>query len=239
MPRDFTDCDKSCAWMRGLTERERDRVAGDLQVQEVVPGDMVCRRGEPARHWIGVLDGLVKIASVSVSGKALTYTGVAPGGWFGEGTLLKHEHWRYDVIVLRKGRLGLLPAETFFWLLDRSLEFNRLIVNQLNERLGQFIGQLQIDRLSGANERVAHTVAAMFHPVLYPGVDRRLRISQEELGYLCGLSRQRVNRALNHLSEQGLLQLRYGGIEVPDLEALRGYESGASDGEEASGRHAG
>ncbi len=236
MPRDFTDCDKSCAWMRGLTERERDRVADDLHMQEVVPGDMVCRRGELARHWVGVLDGLVKIASVSVSGKALTYTGVAPGGWFGEGTLLKHEHWRYDVIVLRKGLVGFLPAETFFWLLDRSLEFNRIIVNQLNERLGQFIGQLQIDRLSGADERVAHTVAAMFHPVLYPGVDRRLRISQEELGYLCGLSRQRVNRALRRLGELGLLELRYGGIEVPDLESLRRYEADAADADAARER---
>ncbi|MGC8807114.1 MAG: Crp/Fnr family transcriptional regulator [Thiomonas sp.] len=227
MPRDFTDWERSCAWLRGLTEHERERVMDDLQVQDVAPGDMVCRRGARARHWVGVLDGLVKIASVSISGKSLTYTGVAPGGWFGEGTLLKHEHWRYDVIVLRKGRIGLLPAETFFWLLDRSLEFNRIIVNQLNERLGQFIGQLQIDRLSSADERVAHTVAAMFHPVLYPGVDRRLRISQEELGYLCGLSRQRVNRALRHLGSLGLLQLRYGGIEVPDLDALRQYESSA------------
>ncbi|MBN8743227.1 MAG: Crp/Fnr family transcriptional regulator [Thiomonas arsenitoxydans] len=231
MTRDYTESEGSCAWMHVLTEHERERVRGSLHRQNVDAGAMVCHRGEEARYWVGVLDGLVKISSVSVSGKSLTYTGVAPGGWFGEGTLLKSEHWRYDVIALRNSHIGLLPAECFFWLLDRSLEFNRVIVNQLNERLGQFIGQLQIDRLSGADERVARTVAAMFHPILYPGVDRWLRISQEELGYLCGLSRQRVNKALSHLCSLGLLQLRYGGIEVPDLNALRAYESDGAEGE--------
>ncbi|OIQ75263.1 transcriptional activator FtrB [mine drainage metagenome] len=223
--RDITELCASCAWMGGLSEAERERVLQDLRVLSVAAGAPVCRRGEPGRYWVGVLSGLVKISSVSISGKTLTYTGVAPGGWFGEGTLLKHDAWKYDVIALRRSRIGLLPAETFFWLLDRSLGFNRTIVNQLNERLGQFIGQLQIDRLSGVDERVAHTLAAMFHPVLYPRVGRCLQVNQEELGYLCGLSRQRVNRALHRLAGLGLLRLRYGGIEVPDAAALRAFES--------------
>ncbi len=227
--RENTELSGLCSWAADLSEHERDRVADDLRVVEVAAGTRVCRRGEPARHWVGVLAGLVKVSSVSVSGKALTYTGVAPGGWIGEGTLLKRDVWKYDVVALRRSRIGLVPAETFIWLLDRSLAFNRTIVNQLNERLGQFIGQLQIDRLSSADERVAQTLAGMFHPVLYPGVDRRLQVTQAELGYLCGLSRQRVNRALRRLAAAGLLRLRYGDIEVPDPAALRAFESSPGD----------
>ncbi|SCC95587.1 putative transcriptional regulator, Crp/Fnr family [Thiomonas sp. X19] len=224
-PRDYTEFTQSCPWMAELQDSERLRVHHDLRVQVFEPGAPVCQRGQSAEHWVGVLSGLVKVSSVSLSGKTITYTGVAPGGWFGEGTLLKRDVWKYDVIALRKSRIGLLPAETFFWLLDRSLAFNHTIVNQLNERLGQFIGQLQIDRLAGSDERVAHTLAAMFHPVLYPGVGQMLRVTQEELGYLCGLSRQRVNQALQRLSSLGLLRLRYGGIEVPDAARLRAFES--------------
>jgi CRP-like cAMP-binding protein len=229
-PRDYTEFTHSCLWLSELQDSERARVHHDLRVQVFEPGVSVCQRGQKAEHWVGVLSGLVKISSVSQSGKSLTYTGVAPGGWFGEGTLLKHDIWKYDVIALRKSRIGMLPAETFFWLLDRSLGFNRTIVNQLNERLGQFIGQMQIDRLAGSDERVAHSLAAMFHPVLYPGVGQLLRVTQEELGYLCGLSRQRVNQALQRLSGQGLLRLRYGGIEVPDAQALRAFESHQCEG---------
>jgi len=57
--------------------------------------------------------------------------------------------------------------------------------------------------------------------VLYPGVGSLLRITQQELGYLVGLSRQRVNEALRSLQERGVIRVEYGGVRVLDLEALR------------------
>jgi len=48
-----------------------------------------------------------------------------------------------------------------------------------------------------------------------------LRITQQELAYLVGLSRQRVNEALNGLSAQGLIRVEYGGLRVLDLPGLR------------------
>jgi CRP/FNR family cyclic AMP-dependent transcriptional regulator len=92
-----------------------------------------------------------------------------------------------------------ISVATFHWLLDRSIGFNRFVMMQLNERLGQFIAAREIDRLTSADERVARSLGALFHPVLYPGVGGLLRITQQELGYLVGLSRQRVNEALQVL----------------------------------------
>jgi DNA-binding GntR family transcriptional regulator len=68
---------------------------------------------------------------------------------------------------------------------------------------------------------VARGLAALFHPVLYPGVGELLRITQQELGYVVGLSRQRVNEALNALQMRGLIRVEYGGVRVLDLENLR------------------
>ena len=228
-PKDYAEIIQACRWMADLQESERTRVHQDLRVQIAEPGDVLCRSGEVAEQWVGVLSGLVKIAAVSAAGKTLAYTGVAPSGWFGEGVLLRRGVWPCDAIALRRSHIGLLPAGTFFWLMDRSLVFNRVIINQLNERLGQFIGQLQIERISGSDERVAHTLAAMFHPVLYPGVGHVLRITQDELGQLCSLSRQRVNQALQRLMGLGLLRLRYGGIEVPDAQRLRAFGAGMQE----------
>jgi CRP/FNR family cyclic AMP-dependent transcriptional regulator len=53
--------------------------------------------------------------------------------------------------------------------------------------------------------------------VLYPGVGELLRITQQELGYLVGLSRQRVNEALIALQAAGLIRIEYGGVRVLDL----------------------
>ena len=65
---------------------------------------------------------------------------------------------------------------------------------------------------------MARSLAALFHRVLYPGVGSLLRITQQELGYLVGLSRQRVNEALHALQAAGVIRIEYGGVRVTDLE---------------------
>jgi CRP-like cAMP-binding protein len=137
--------------------------------------------------------------------------------------VLKGESYRYNIQALRKSVVAGIPAASFHWLLDRSIGFNRFVMNQLNERLGQFIGAREIDRLTAPDARVARSLAALFHPVLYPGVGDLLRITQQELGYLVGLSRQRVNEALNALQAAGAIRVEYGGVRVLDLNSLRAW----------------
>jgi DNA-binding GntR family transcriptional regulator len=65
----------------------------------------------------------------------------------------------------------------------------------------------------------------LFNPILYPGAGLRLSISQEEVGFLSGVSRQRANQALQKLEREGLLMVEYGGIRVLDWERLLTYGS--------------
>ncbi len=212
-------------WLAMLAPQERARAVGDLRVVRAEPGEVICRVGRPAAHWLGLVDGLLKMSNDSASGLPMTFTGVPPGGWFGEGTVLKHERYRYNIQALRSSLVAGIAVQTFDWLLDHSIGFNRFVMNQLNERLGQFIAAREIDRLTHPDERVARNLAALFHPVLYPGVGTLLRITQQELGYLVGLSRQRVNEALRMLQAAGVIAVEYGGVRVLDLEGLRAYRS--------------
>ena len=208
-------------WMHLLSPSERERAAGDLKISEARPGEFVCRVGRPVTYWIGVVDGLLKMSADNAQGLTMTFTGVPPGGWFGEGTALKREAYRYNIQALRKSRVAGLHVDTFHWLLDNSIAFNRFVMNHLNERLGQFIGLREIDRMTNPDVRVARSLAALFNPVLYPGQGTLLRITQQELAYLVGLSRQRVNEALTNLQAQGIIKVEYGGLRVLNLEALR------------------
>jgi CRP-like cAMP-binding protein len=189
----------------------------------VAAGGFVCRKGEPVEHWIGVVEGLVKLSIDSPEGKTATLTGVSAGGWFGEGSLLKTEPRRYDAVALRDTRVALMPRATFYHLLDTSIGFNRFLLQQLNERLAQFIAMLEYERLLDPDARIARCLAWLFNPHLYPGIGERLAISQEEIGFLSGVSRQRVNQAMRSLEAAGLLRIEYGGVTVLDVEGLRRY----------------
>jgi len=208
-------------WWPLLDGPQAERVAQDMQVADAAVGEILCRIGRPATLWLGVVDGLLKMSNDSAEGAPITFTGVPSGAWFGEGTLLKREAYRYNIEVLRKSIVAGLPIATFDWLLERSIPFNRYLMNQLNERLGQFIAAREIDRMTDADTRVARSLGALFHPVLYPGVGELLRITQHELGYLVGLSRQRVNEALHALQARGLIRIEYGGLRVLDRAGLQ------------------
>jgi len=208
-------------WLGLLSASERQRAIDDLKITDASAGEFICRTGRPVTYWFGVVDGLLKMSADNAEGQTMTFTGVPPGGWFGEGTALKREVYRYNIQALRKSMVAGLHVDTFHWLLDHSIGFNRFVMNQLNERLGQFIAAREIDRMNNPDIRVARSLASLFNPVLYPGVGEVLRITQQELAYLVGLSRQRVNEALTSLATQGCIRVEYGGLRVLDLPALR------------------
>lgn len=210
-------------WLGLLQPRDRELARAAIVTVTAEPGDTICRVGRPATYWFGLVEGLLKMSNDPGAGPPITFTGLPPGAWFGEGTLLKREPYRYNIETLRQSAVAGLPVDSFHDLLDRSIPFNRFVLNQLNERLGQFIAARETDRLDDPDTRVARNLAALFHPVLYPGVGQWLRITQQELAYLVGLSRQRVNEALQALQGQGLIVIEYGGLRVVDLPRLRSY----------------
>lgn len=226
----------AAAWFRVLDAEQQARVERDLSVQQVAAGSIIERKGELAQAWIGVLAGLVKVSVGNAEGKVASLTGVPAGGWIGEGSLLKREVRKYDIVALRDSVVARLPASTFDWLLDTSIPFNRYLLHQLNERVAQFIGKAEYDRLLDPDARVARCLAELFNPLLYPGMGMRLTITQEEVGYLARVSRQRANQALRKLEEAGLLNVEYGAVRVLDLDGLKLYGSdrGALEGEHAA-----
>ena len=208
-------------WATDLDASQQAALTKSIVIRDFSPGMVIAGKGERVDAWIGVLDGLVKINSVSAEGKSVTFTGVPAGGWLGEGSLLKNEPRKYDVVAIRPSKIAFMPRLVFQGLLDSSISFNRFLLLQLNERLGQFIATVEYYRLLGPDARVARCIAELYNPLLYPGNRPELQISQEELGYLCGISRQRANKALGTLAAAGLLQSHYGGIRILDLAGLK------------------
>ena len=148
---------KNIPWLDLLTVAEKEMAVTNLYVSNAQVGDYVCRIGKPPTYWFGVIDGLLKMSTTNAQGESVTFTGLSPGGWFGEGTLIKLESYRYNVQALRNSLVAGMPTATFQWLLDHSIGLNRFVMNQLNERLGQFIAAREIDRINNPDIRVARS----------------------------------------------------------------------------------
>jgi CRP/FNR family transcriptional regulator, cyclic AMP receptor protein len=221
--RDFLE---ASPWRSCLTPAQMDRVYLDTAMRSFKAGSTVCLRGSPAMHWLAVVDGMLKVDTIASDGRATTFAGVPAGAWFGEGAALKGEPRPYAVVAIRDSDVAFMPRQTFLWLIDDSRAFSRWVIDQLNARLGHYVALVESFRLQDLPARVAYCVSELFNPRLYPSTDRELVISQDEIARLCGLARQNTNRALHQLEEAGLLRIRYGVIEVLDLEGLQNFSRG-------------
>ncbi|WFU82483.1 Crp/Fnr family transcriptional regulator [Bradyrhizobium sp. CIAT3101] len=214
---------KLAFWADVLSEEEAERAIVGISERRYRAGTYICHRDDRLDYWTGIVTGLVKMSAISETGKPMTFAGLGAGGWFGEGSLLKNEGRKYDLVVLRDTHLAMLNRNTFIWLFENCPRFTQFLAQQLNERMGQFIAAMESDRLHDLAVRVARHLAWLFNPILYPNTRSLIEITQEELALLAGLSRQAANKALASIEAAGLVTTRHGKIFVPSPERLGRY----------------
>jgi CRP/FNR family cyclic AMP-dependent transcriptional regulator len=217
---------EASSWSGALTPAQRDRVRLECSMRAFDAGSTVCLRGSPAMHWMGVVEGMLKVDTVLADGRSTTFAGVPAGAWFGEGAALKGELRPYAVVAIGDSKVAFMPRATFLWLIDESRPFSRWVIDQLNARLGHYVALVESFRLHDPTARVAYGLSELFNSHLFPATDRKLVISQEEVARLCGLSRQNVNRELHKLEKAGLLRIQYGVIQILDVEGLHKFSRG-------------
>src|SRR6185436_4652253 len=78
---------RTAPWAAALSAEQLQRLEREVTERSFPAEAYLCHRGEPATHWIGVIEGLVKLQTSAPNGKPVTFTGIATGGWFGEGSV--------------------------------------------------------------------------------------------------------------------------------------------------------
>lgn len=206
-------------WFASLAPDLQEQIRTGVCTHEAAKGDVMLAAGMPVQGWYAVLSGLVMLRSpAGARQRASAFIGVPDGEWFGEGSAMKNEPRRYDVVALRPTVMLCLPLPLFHTLQDTSLTFNQFLVQHLNMRLGQAMSIIEAGRMRSPDHRVALYLSRLFWRTT-----RRLNLTQEELGQLAGLSRQTVNRVLRTLEVQGMVSLEFGRVAIVDDAALDAY----------------
>lgn len=205
-------------WFAGLPVALQAQIRDSVVVTEGAKGEVMLPAGTSVEGWHAVLSGMVMLRSPASRTRTSAFIGIPDGEWFGEGSAMKPEPRKYDVVALRPTQLLCLPLPWFAALRDGSLEFNQFLVQHLNLRLGQAMTIIEAGRMRSPEHRVALYLSRIFWRST-----RRLNLTQEELGQLCGLSRQTVNRVLRGLEASGIVSLDFGRVAIVDDDALAAH----------------
>jgi CRP/FNR family cyclic AMP-dependent transcriptional regulator len=188
-------------------------------------GELLYLQGEPTASvrdgiW-GVASGAMRLSVMHENGNEAILTIVEPGNWFGETALLEDLPRAATATAHEDSELLAVSAERFVALM-RDADFAFAIARLEAQRLRAALGLLADMALHGTRARVARRLLMLAHGDLTnAGSARRIIVaSQDHIAMMLGVGRTTLNTELRALARSGAITLRYGQIEVLDLELL-------------------
>ncbi len=212
-------------WYGALPAALQQALLDDASLRRLGPGEVLFTRGDAFDGLYCVAEGTVQIHAVGESGKEALLGRLEAGTWFGEICLFDGLERTHDARSIGASTLLHVPRAA----LERRLaahpawwrEFGRLLAIKTRQTF-RYVEEAQ---LLPPTARTARRLAAIARgygnlPNRQEPTPQSVRIPQEQLAQMLGLSRQTVNHALRELESRGLLRLHYADIELLDLHAL-------------------
>lgn len=203
-----------------LDEPERRAVTRNAVRRRFRNGDTLFHEGDPGDSMHLLDRGHVAIRIVSRRGDVVTLDVMEPGDSFGEQALLASDSRRTASVV------AIGAVETLMLHRDAFLELRRthpavtdVLVDILAAQVRRLSRQLLDAHTLSADDRVVRQLARMARSFAVDG-SASIPLTQEDLASLAGTTRPTANRALQPLVGKGVIELRRGGVDVPDVSLL-------------------
>lgn len=209
-------------WFSHLPVSLQDSLLTIARVRRLSPGQRLFKRGDPPCGLYAVLEGSVRIGAVSEQGKEALLSLVEPPHWFGEICLFDGQPRTHDAFGTGHCILLHIPQTALLALLDEHPAYWRQLALLMSHKLRLTFINLEQLSLMPAPARLAHRLLMLAEGYGEIDLPRRvLQLPQEQLASMLSLSRQTTNQILKDLQGQGILNLRYGEIEILDAQRLR------------------
>jgi CRP/FNR family transcriptional regulator, cyclic AMP receptor protein len=177
---------------------------------------------------MAVIRGKVKICTQSIDGKELVLNLINRGGLFGEIALLDGEPRTADAVTLEETDVLVLERARFQPFLSERPDLALRLISVLCKRLRQTSEHLEDTMFFEAPSRLARSLlrlAEAFGKVEDSGTRLDIKLSQQQLGSLVGVSRESVNKQLGEWQRGGLIDFAGGIITLRDRRAIEGIAS--------------
>lgn len=214
-----------------LDREERQALAAILMPRRILKGQPVFLQGDPGDEMYLLLEGRIRIACESLSGREITLDILKDGGFFGEMALLDGEPRSATALAEAPGQLLVLRRSDFQTFLHRSPKAAVALLAFLSRRLRAANDKIQDLALLTVRQRLAATLVNMAlrdgENLKDGGVALPSGVSHKTLSGLLGTSRETVSRMCSELKDQGLIEQNGRKLIVRQVEGLRDIFSDA------------
>jgi CRP/FNR family transcriptional regulator, cyclic AMP receptor protein len=219
---------ESTPWFRGLPVELQDFLTSHATLLRLEKGQVLYRCGDRSYGLYAVLEGSLSIGTVGVDGRESLVAVLGPTAWIGEISLFDGLPRPHDVIAVSRALCLHVPEAALQSLLDATPRYWRDFALLMAQRLRISFKSTESLTLQPAAQRVASRLLLIAEG--YDGLNAvrsTIRLSQDSLASMVSLSRQTTNQLLKSLESQQIVNLKFGEIQILDIERLRAASVGA------------
>jgi CRP-like cAMP-binding protein len=209
--------------LRHLQPTELKPIAAVAVVARHPAHATIFQKGDASASLMAVVRGKVKICTYSADGKELVLNIIDRGGVFGEIAVLDGRPRTADAVTLEETDLLVLERNKLMPILTAHPEISTRLIGVLCERLRQTSEHLEDATLHEAPSRLARgllRLAGTFGRNEAGSIRLDIKLSQQQLGNLIGVSRESINKHMVDWTRAGHLATASGYIVIRDREAL-------------------
>jgi CRP/FNR family cyclic AMP-dependent transcriptional regulator len=207
-----------------LTDVERAVLADLGRISVFPPGATMCVEGDPSTHVFILVDGWVKILSVTSDGHEMVLALRGEGDIVGEVAGETTGYRTATVQAVGTVRALTVGYERFSLFLDShpgaSHAYRRIVTRRWNDTESM----LRTRSVTSGAQRLAGLLLDLANRhgnKTNRGVHIAMPLSQEELASLTGASRATVTRILSNWRHRGVIRTGQREITITDLTALK------------------
>ena len=198
-----------------FSDDQRRRLAASGQLVMLQAGALLCQKGDPGDAAYLVLDGELEVRAVATNGEIVRLAGLGRGEIAGEMALLDGGERSADMVATRRTRLLKLTRAALLESLLAEPRAAIALIEALSGRLRETDEALEVSQLLDLGGRLARLLLAE------AGGHGLVPLTQGELAYRIGASREKVNRKLGQWARDGLVAVTRSGVRVLSADGLR------------------
>ena len=208
----------------GMQPADIARVAVRMRRRSFRQGDIIFHKGDPGTTLYLVEHGQIKIFTPSQEGREVVLSIFGPADFFGEMALFDDKPRSASAEAASPATVLTLQREDFRQAIVQHPAMSIAVMSALVDRVRRADEMVEDAVFLDLPSRLAKKLLdlAENHGVATPlGFEIRLRLTQQDLADMVGATRARVNEAITHFKERGVLTMTRHHLIIANPDELR------------------
>ncbi len=196
------------------------------RIERFAPKDVIFQKGDPGDKLYAIASGRVGITTISEDGKEIFLNILDAGEVFGEIALLDGKERTAGAIAMETTELLVVHRADFLPFLDRNPKLCLRLMTVLCERIRWTSDIIEDTIFLDIPHRLVKrllTLVKQYGESTDTGIRINIKLSQENLGQMLGVTRESVNKGIRLLEGKGIIIYKEGYIIVTNIVSLEKF----------------